>query len=295
MIQISKSQTADTRTCDFANVSRETLLASSRQHISDVVQALAFFQTCLTRAAGEHDYDKLTTIDYFHADFVTGFKQTGWWDNHRHIHRHHLDKHDGVPAQVNLLDVLEHIADCVMAGMARSGSVYELKLSDELLQQAFKNTVELLKSQVIVMEDMVTKASTPPDNLHHFQSFLHDEHRQPRNSMITTPPTSPSDSRPRWPGCEHGLPRDQCDLCRPAPALSNAGDLCPHGFSLCLECKECERETSAPGASNQLRVEIRNLIRRYGRESDVTVYQAIGILEIVKLDLVDMLEKAREE
>lgn len=151
MILILKSSTADTRTCDFANVSKETLLASSRQHIGDIVKALAFFQSLLTEAAGKHDYDKLTTIDWFHADFVTGFKQTGWWDNHRKIHRHHIDKPDGVPDNVDLLDVLEHIADCVMAGMARSGSVYELKLSDELLQRAFKNTVDLLKSHVQVL------------------------------------------------------------------------------------------------------------------------------------------------
>jgi hypothetical protein len=152
MITVTKSPTADTRTCDFKNTSKETLLASSRQHISDVVKALAFFAGKLTEAAGEHDYDKLTAIDQFHADFVTGFKQTGWWDNHRRIHRHHIDKPDGVPKDVNLLDVLEHIADCVMAGMARSGSVYELKLSNELLQAAFQNTVTLLKSQVQVDE-----------------------------------------------------------------------------------------------------------------------------------------------
>jgi hypothetical protein len=150
MITIKKSQTADTRTCDFANTTKETLMASSRQHIGDVVKALAFFQAKLTEAAGEHDYDKLTAIDEFHADFITGFKQTGWWDNHRKIHRHHIDKEDGVPVNVNLIDVLEHIADCVMAGMARSGSVYELKLSDALLQRAFKNTTELLKSQISV-------------------------------------------------------------------------------------------------------------------------------------------------
>lgn len=152
MITIKKSATADTRTCDFANTSKETLLASSRQHIGDVVKALAFFSGRLTEAAGEHDYDKLTAIESFHEDFITGFKQTGWWDNHRRIHRHHLDKPDGVPKDVNLLDVLEHIADCVMAGMARSGSVYELKLSDELLQKAFQNTVALLKTEVTVKD-----------------------------------------------------------------------------------------------------------------------------------------------
>jgi len=164
MIHIKKSPTADTRTCDFANTDKLTLLRSSRVHITDVVKALAFFQQKLTEAAGEHDYDKLTEIDWFHRDFITGFKQTGWWDNHRHIHRHHLDKTDGVPEDVNLIDVLEHIADCVMAGMARSGSVYELKLSDELLQRAFRNTVTLLKAQVEVSEQNSDYANQPSRN-----------------------------------------------------------------------------------------------------------------------------------
>jgi len=150
MIRVRKSPTADTRTCDFANTSKETLLNSSRQHIGDVVKALAFFQGKLTEAAGEHDYDKLTDIDQFHADFITGFKQTDWWDNHRRIHRHHLDHVDGIPKDLNLLDVLEYIADCVMAGMARSGSVYELKMREEILLAAFRNTVALLKSQIEV-------------------------------------------------------------------------------------------------------------------------------------------------
>jgi len=150
MIEINKSPTADTRTCDFRNITKEMLMDSSRTHVDDVVKALAFFQGKLTEAAGKHDYDKLTAIDWFHEDFLTGFKETGWWDNHRKIHRHHIDKPDGVPPDINLLDVLEHISDCVMAGMARSGSVYELKLPDQLLQLAFRNTVEMLKSEVRV-------------------------------------------------------------------------------------------------------------------------------------------------
>lgn len=150
MIQIKPSPTADTRTCDSEHVSKQRLVESSLSHIRDVAAALAFFSGMLTFAAGKHDYDKLTMIDLFHADFVTRFRQTGWWDNHRKIHRHHLNKSDGVPTDVNLIDVIEYISDCVMAGMARSGDVYEIKLSDELLQRAFANTVELLKSQVVV-------------------------------------------------------------------------------------------------------------------------------------------------
>ena len=152
MIHITPSPTADTRTCDFAHVSKATLLASSAQHIADVGAALAFFGTIVTRQAVAHDTDKLTDIDGFHADFVTGFKQTGWWDRHRKLNGNHFEQEDGIPADVNLIDVLDFIADCVMAGMARSGSVYPLTLSPELLERAFQNTVELLKAEVRVGE-----------------------------------------------------------------------------------------------------------------------------------------------
>lgn len=150
MINIKKSETADTRTCDFSKVSKETLVASSKQHIGDVREALKFFMERLWNASVDHDTDKLTDIDGFHADFVTGFSRTEWWDRHRKLNRHHLEQPDGTPVDVNLIDVLDYVSDCVMAGMARSGSVYALKLSPELLERAFQNTVELLKQQVVV-------------------------------------------------------------------------------------------------------------------------------------------------
>lgn len=156
MIRIEKSPTADTRTCDFANVSKETLFKSSLQHINDVCDALALFRAELEAAARRHDTDKLTDIDGFHADFVaadpaTGvFTRTEWWDRHRTLNRHHLTHDDGIPEDVNLIDVLDFIADCVMAGMARSGNVYPMHLPPELLERAFQNTVALLKSHVAV-------------------------------------------------------------------------------------------------------------------------------------------------
>ena len=150
MIEIRKSPTADTRTCDFANVSQETLRASSVQHIADVRKGIAFFRDRLSHAANVHDFDKIDDISGFHRDFVTGFAQTTWWDNHRKVNRHHLLQADGVPNDVNLIDVLDMIADCVMAGMARSGSVYALNIDPEVLRKAFENTVELLKSEIVV-------------------------------------------------------------------------------------------------------------------------------------------------
>ena len=151
MIIIKPSPTADTRTCDFANVSKETLLASSHQHIQDVHEGIRYLGSVLAKAAENHDLDKISDIDGFHRDFVTGFKQTEWWDRHRILNRHHINMADGIRDDVNLIDVLDFITDCVMAGMARSGSVYPLELPNELLQKAFQNTVELLKRNVMVM------------------------------------------------------------------------------------------------------------------------------------------------
>ena len=150
MVTIHQSKTADTRSCDFSKVSREQLLSSSLQHIGDVQKGMQFLVRMMQDAAINHDPDKITGIDQFHAYFITGFKQTGWWDNHRKVTRHHLLAADGVPADVNLIDVLEMIVDCVMAGMARSGSVYPLNLSSEVLMKAFQNTVILLKSNIQV-------------------------------------------------------------------------------------------------------------------------------------------------
>lgn len=59
---------------------------------------------------------------------------------------------DGVPEDVNLIDVLDMIADGVMAGAARSGveSIYQPQITDDVLRRALNNTFELLKSQVRV-------------------------------------------------------------------------------------------------------------------------------------------------
>jgi hypothetical protein len=153
MIEIRTSATADTRSCDYTQVTKETLRESSVQHINDVRKGLEYFCGKIMDAMYEHDRDKLSDIDGFHRDFITGFTQTTWWDNHRKVNRHHLLETDGVPVDVNLIDVLDMISDCVMAGMGRTGTVYPLNISPEVLMAAFQNTVELLKSQVVVAKD----------------------------------------------------------------------------------------------------------------------------------------------
>lgn len=153
VIKIKPSPTADTRSCDWSTVSKDQLCTSSIQHRKDVRAGFDFFITLMRRQGELHDHDKLSDIDGFHADFQTGFERHEWWDKHRKINRHHLLQEDGVPDDVNLVDVLDLIVDCTMAGLARSGDIYPITLSPEVLQRAFDNTCELLKSHVVIEKD----------------------------------------------------------------------------------------------------------------------------------------------
>ena len=67
---------------------------------------------------------------------------------HKRSERHHLN--DYCPDDVNLIDVIEMIIDCICAGKARTGNVYPIEIKDELLQRAIKNTIEMLKESIEV-------------------------------------------------------------------------------------------------------------------------------------------------
>ena len=70
MIKIKQSKTADTRSCDYTKVDKQTLLVSSLQHMDDVKKGLEFFKEMLSESASNHDFDKITDLDSFHSDFI---------------------------------------------------------------------------------------------------------------------------------------------------------------------------------------------------------------------------------
>jgi hypothetical protein len=119
-------------------------------HIDDVRRGMEFMTSRLLKSVEVHDHDKISGITDFHANFATGFAQRNWLDNHYKVNRHHLKESAGVPEDVNLLDVLEMVVDCVMAGMSRSGDIFPIVIPPEVLQKAIDNTVSLLKSEVEV-------------------------------------------------------------------------------------------------------------------------------------------------
>lgn len=150
MITIRKDPKADSRAAGN-DVTIYELEDATAAHIADVQQGLLYFAEKLNDAGWNHDWTKKAYLEEFHKEFTTlepgeGFKKGKWYALHVDSERHHLLTK--APTDVNLLDVLEYIVDGVMAGMARSGSVYPITLPDDILQKAMTNTVEMLKAQV---------------------------------------------------------------------------------------------------------------------------------------------------
>jgi len=121
--------------------------------MDSVLDGLLYFADQLTEIGQKHDYTKIEKFPDFRAALQAGdIKNSEWYKYHISEERHHLVAKS--TKDVNLLDILEYLTDCVMAGYARSGEVYDLELSSNLLQRAFKNTVEMLKNQIVIKEAM---------------------------------------------------------------------------------------------------------------------------------------------
>lgn len=152
-IKIKKSENADTRSAK-GNVTKEDLLNNSLSHIQDVKNVGYLFSELLKEQVEKHDYTKIQDIDMFYKDFASGlqgkeFKSLPWYQKHL-TERHHLN--DRCPEDVNLIDVLEMVIDCSVAGLARSGNIFPIKIDNEILQKAIENTKQMIIDNVEVEE-----------------------------------------------------------------------------------------------------------------------------------------------
>lgn len=157
MITIKETKRADSRALNPGEVLTEDAVKHDTElHIQAVQKCGDFICNKIKEQFAEHDHTKLGENLSDFAKALSSrkkdgeFKKLPWWKVHL-TERHHLN--DKVPDDVNLVDVLEMVCDCVSAGMARTGEVYDVTLPDEVLKKAFKNTVEMLKKEIKVEKD----------------------------------------------------------------------------------------------------------------------------------------------
>ena len=152
---IFKNPNGDTRTAS-KNVSFKDFQIANDSHISDVYSVMINLALRVAKAGKEHDNTKKSEEELFYKNFLstintgTNFVEDEWYQLHINSERHHLLSR--CPDDVNLIDVLEMIADCVCAGLARSGEVRALEINNDILQKAVKNTVDMLVKEIRVYD-----------------------------------------------------------------------------------------------------------------------------------------------
>lgn len=157
MIQIKQHTEGDSRVAKVLPTVR-AFDAANIDHREDVKNLIEQFAVMLKEWTQNHDWTKRDEPyrSMFYRDLCATFEgrinfMDGEW---AHLHyyekeRHHLKQH--CPDDVNLFDVIEMLCDCVCAGMARSGDVYDVDIPAEVLTKAVANTVELLKDEIEVV------------------------------------------------------------------------------------------------------------------------------------------------
>ena len=153
-IRITRDCNGDTRTADHIP-SIEEFDKANINHRADVSMLITRFSDLLETFTTDHDFMKRSEPyrSMFYRDMVATmegrieFTEGEWAKLHYGVlERHHLMRN--VPEDVDLFDVIEMICDCVAAGMARSGEVRPLELSEDVIVKAVDNTVKMLAEQI---------------------------------------------------------------------------------------------------------------------------------------------------
>ena len=150
---IHKNPNGDTRTAP-KNITFEQFQEASDSHRDDVNKVISVLSLMLSENGVKHDRTKKSEEAMFYRDFLAtlndgkDFVSGEWYQLHVNTERHHLLSR--CPEDVNLLDVVEMIVDCVCAGKTRSGEVRDLEISTDILEKALKNTVKLVDDMTVV-------------------------------------------------------------------------------------------------------------------------------------------------
>ena len=152
---IKKNPNGDTRTASKDTNYIQFCMAND-QHRMDVANVIYNLRCAMGDIEAAHDWTKGAYSEKFYDDFMdtlhngTDFTKGEWYMMHVEKERHHLLSR--CPEDVDLLDVIEMIVDCVCAGKTRSGEVRPLEISDDILKLALQNTVKLIDEMTEVVE-----------------------------------------------------------------------------------------------------------------------------------------------
>lgn len=121
---------------------KEKCLHDTKMHQEAVKRLMNVIAHEIRCRATYHDYTK------FKHETLT-------FEEHMKIERHHLNMPQGVPDDVNVIDLVEFICDCISAGAQRSGALdfRYLEVDKELLRPIINNTAIDLWKMIIINDE----------------------------------------------------------------------------------------------------------------------------------------------
>lgn len=152
-VVIHKNPNGDTRTAP-KGITFKQFQEANNSHIADVRAVMDEIAAMLWENGENHDWTKKSEEKMFYSDFLEtmaggiDFVSGKWYQHHVNTERHHLLSR--CQEDVNLLDVIEMIVDCVCAGKTRSGEIRGLEITPEILDKAMKNTVKLVDDMTVI-------------------------------------------------------------------------------------------------------------------------------------------------
>lgn len=152
-IHVESHTEGDTRTATVIPT-REEFDKANISHVKDVCNVMDALVEIIQQRAKRHDYTKFTDADNFYRQLCyyidnknEDFTSSSWYKQHVTKERHHLNAN--CPSDVNLIDVLEMIVDCVVACMARTGEVQPISIIPAVLDKAVQNTASLIQGMIL--------------------------------------------------------------------------------------------------------------------------------------------------
>ena len=156
-MMMNKVKINKTNNPNYGYESRVDLFRDVKQHQHDVYRVMLELSYCMRERGANHDWSKITYFDDFAKDTLErldtpDFKSRKWYNIHTTKERHHVNAN--VPDNVNLLDLVEMMVDCICAGKSRSGCVdfSFLELNKGVLEDAYWNTIKLIDENVILKD-----------------------------------------------------------------------------------------------------------------------------------------------
>ena len=156
MIEIKRNPNGDSRTGN-KNVSLDEFHKANVMHIADVYNIVDFLINILRNKARWHDYSKLEHEKLFYKNYLEAvnkeipFEESEFYKLHLEVERHHPNKN--LKDDVNLLDIIEMICDCIAAQAARNGSKpNDIPLDEGILELAYKNTIKYINDNITIKD-----------------------------------------------------------------------------------------------------------------------------------------------